>query len=355
MIQKVFSYPLLLAFLFFSAHLTAANFEDNDELSLYALSSLNCHIKQKLAKKSSSNHDSIPFTDADVALLWHRAYNSSQANIVRKAERCYQKSLELPNEIDSHILLDKAKRLIDKAWKKLNPHISSVLAKGSENQHFLLPGDHWLKSRLDSVFYQWNFIQNQQLFEKAGFVTLCKRTSSMIVAKHHKIPGYLVKIYLQSDKEKQTWKWMINRCLGAENIRNLIKAKKLRYFTVPDKWIYVLPNSEINTEDLLISADETAPGLLVATHVDIVDLEASKRAWKTVVTRRHLRELYCILSHGFASCYLPQNIPYTKQKKFSCLDTEYPHRQHRLQCIGSKLSDEMRAYWEHLVRTGGIG
>ena len=47
---------------------------------------------------------------------------------------------------------------------------------------------------------------------------------------------------------KEGWEWLIQRCEGADNIRNLIKEKNLKYFSVPDKWIYVLPTSSKKTE-----------------------------------------------------------------------------------------------------------
>lgn len=351
MIQKIRLFPfyfLLLSCTTISGTITP----ENEECALYALSSLTCHINQKLEPSIEPKHDQIHFYKKDVDALWQRALNSHEAIHIKKARHYYHLSQNALNEQQSRLYLDNAKQLIQASWEKLNPFRSKTTLL-PENQHYLLPNDHWLKLRLDNIFTQWDASRTQDLLEKAGFITLCKRSSNMIVAKNKEIPGYLIKIYLQSDKPNQTWKWLINRSLGAENIRNLIKSKKLHYFTVPDKWIYPLPNEDVNTENMRVSSGEKIPAILIATRMKIGTLEESKFAWKNKITHKHLRELYCILSHGFASCYLPQNIPYTKEGKFTCLDTEYPFRSHRLERIRSKLSDEMAAYWDHLIKTGG--
>lgn len=99
----------------------------------------------------------------------------------------------------------------------------------------------------------------------------------------------------------------------------------------------------------------TSPAILVVTYMKLVDRKASKEAWKTVVTRRHVEELYSILSHGYSSCLLFTNIPYTTNGKFACIDTEWPTRPLPLAHVHRHLSKKMAKYWDYLVRTGGEG
>ncbi len=211
-----------------------------------------------------------------------------------------------------------------------------------ESQHeYALPLDHPARSILDNLFSSPKTLQTQRGFEKKGFFILYYRPSTLIVAKHSALPGYLIKVYLGSStrSREENLENLVNRCKGAENIRNLIRQEKLSYFTVPDKWIYTT-----NTE-------EPMPVLLV-THVDVVSKEESKYAWKKFITYKGLEELYCIISHGYASTLLPANIPYTRGGKFACIDTEQPQRIPRYPNVKKHISKEMGVYWDDLVRLG---
>lgn len=205
----------------------------------------------------------------------------------------------------------------------------------NENQRFFLPSDHWLRAALDDIFIKYPAaLDNQKAFAKAGFITLYRQHNSMMVAKHPSLPGYLVKVYLIADhkSKEQTLHRFTDRCKGAENIRLLIKKEKLRYFTVPDKWLYTYP-------------EELGVTILVVTDANLVTREESDNAWKTKITRKHLKELYTILSNGFASCYLTYNIPYTKDGTFSCVDTAYANkRRHRYYHVKNYLSEKMKSY-----------
>lgn len=209
---------------------------------------------------------------------------------------------------------------------------------------YLLGEDNRLHHSLAKLFSDPEILYDQASIDHAGFITLYHRSSGMRVLKHPKLKGYLIKAYLHSEKKKSgaNFQWLIDRCKGAENIRNLITKKNLRYFTVPDKWIYLLPGAPY--ED-----DCKQNAVLVVTDMQLVDREESSHAWKTKITKRHLRELYCILSHGFASCYLVHNIPYTKNGTFTCIDTAYPYRNYRRYSVKSYFSEEMKRYWDLLL------
>ncbi len=205
---------------------------------------------------------------------------------------------------------------------------------------YALYSDHPLRSKLDSLFSSSTTLQTQKNFEKKGFVILHYRPSTLIIAKHAALPGYLIKVYLESStrSKEENLENLVNRCRGAENIRNLIRQESLRYFTVPDKWIYTTPIGDV-------------PVLLV-TDMDIVSKEQSKQAWKNLITKRQLEELYCIISHGYASSCLPANIPHTRSGKFSCIDTEQPQREPRYENVKAHISKKMGIYWNDLVNIG---
>lgn len=350
MTKKTMFYPLYVLLIFFMSQVSADTYDDNED-AFYALSSLRFHLEDEL-DDSESDDDSIYFDKNDIANLWERAAASPFSKEIMKAERCYQKALS-SSSADQHALLSKAKQIVDCAWVNLNPFYEQPLAKGFKNHRYILPANHWLKTELDGIFTEFDAQKDEDTFIEAGFKMICKRSSDMIVAKHKLIPGYIIKIYLREDKPEQSWKWMSNRCEGAENVRNLIKRKNLKHFIVPDKWIYQLPDSFESKGQTSLLIQKTNPACLVATRMNIISHDGSRRAWKEKITHSHLRELYCILSHGFASTYVHQNIPYTKEGKFACLDTEIPYRHHKYSKINHFLSPEMRIYWDILVKTGG--
>lgn len=207
-------------------------------------------------------------------------------------------------------------------------------------QSYALPVEHFLRPTLDRLFRDPKTLQNQKNLEKAGFVVLHSRPSTLIIAKHSALAGYLIKVYLRSSirPQEENWENLVNRCRGAENIRNLIKQEGLKYFTVPDKWLYV-------------SCSGGPVLVLIATYVDTVSKEDSKYAWKHSISHKHLEELYCIISHGYASTLLPANIPYTKKGIFACVDTEQPQREPRYENVKAHISKKMKLCWEELVRT----
>lgn len=210
--------------------------------------------------------------------------------------------------------------------------------------HYLLPDQHPLRQALDTLFAEPCVLDSQTTLNDAGFVTLYHQASGMRVLRHASLPGYLIKTYVNTEWKRSgdDIQWMVDRCLGAENIRHLIQQKNLRHFTVPDKWIYFLPGQPFSNPQQQIA-------VLVVTNMKLVSRKNSVKAWKTRITKQHLQELYCLLSHGFGSLYLPYNIPYTKKGTFACIDTAYPYRKFTYEPVKRYLAPHMSAYWDRLT------
>ena len=172
----------------------------------------------------------------------------------------------------------------------------------------------------------------------------CRQVLSKL-SKHPLAPGYVFKLYLESEKRlkfgKPGWIWLTNRCIGAERIKALIKQKSIRHFCVADKWLYRVPGGVIQ------------PVILVAKDMQLVSQDAIDKAWKTQATKEHLKELYYILSQGCGSHFLTGNVPYTKWGKFAFIDTEYPKRHFTISNAGKYLSPDMKRYWDKLLKSKG--
>lgn len=209
----------------------------------------------------------------------------------------------------------------------------------------LLPRNHKISPIMDALFGGARVTKNEETLLAAGFeITHRQQSSHVILAKHAALPGYIFKIYLDSEtkrkKGKPGWYWLTNRCIGVKKIKRLIQKKRLKYFVTPSKWLYPLP---------YFSKEDKQPVLLVVTDMQLASCGENIWAWKNLVTPEILDELYEILSHGYASNFLTGNIPYTKSGKFALIDTEHPKRTINLVKVKNYLSEEMQHYWDTLL------
>jgi hypothetical protein len=235
-------------------------------------------------------------------------------------------------------LLDSNPYLSKKAKKRIAPH--------------LIPDSHPIKEALDAIFTSSRATQNETTLRDAGFEILYSQPTSLVrVVRHPALAGYLLKLYPDSElrnpkNDIPCWIALTKRCEAARNIRKLIKKKKLQFFTVPDKWIYPLPlePSPPDTPEY-----RRQPIVLVVQDMNLPSRQEIARAWKEKPTRQHLEELYCILSHGYSSSHLVENIPYTNSGLFACVDTEHPKRKPNLEPVVNYVSKEMSIYWVQLV------
>ncbi len=218
---------------------------------------------------------------------------------------------------------------------------------------YLMPLDHPAKEPLDWIFSQTRVLENEKSLLDAGFQVIAgpQPYSFAIIAKHPLIPGYVFKLYLDTEtrcrKDIPNWVWLTQRCAGARGIKKVIKRNHIRLFTVPDKWLYVVPAYTMPT------GPSPQHVILVATDMEPENEEVSREMWKTKITRKHLDELYLILKSGYGGygvLSIPCNVPYTKQGNFAFTDTEDPRTPFKLKGRVKKfLSNEMRRYWDSLV------
>ncbi len=249
-----------------------------------------------------------------------------------------------------HAAADLSAAVYDSSFRE-HPYLTSEMR--TRIIPYLLPLDHPAKAALDGIFSQSRALENEKSLLDAGFNVIAGPMpfSFAIVAKHPSIPGYVFKLYLDTEtrcrKDIPNWVWLTQRCAGARGIKKVIKRNHIRLFTVPDKWLYVVPAYTMPT------GPSPQHVILVATDMEPENEEVSREMWKTKITRKHLDELYLILKSGYGGhgvLGLPNNVPYTKQGKFAFTDTEDPRTKFHLENHVKKyLSNEMRRYWDSLV------
>lgn len=223
-----------------------------------------------------------------------------------------------------------------------NPYLD--VEKKKKIKPHLLPLDHPIKPILDKIFAT-RVTVNKEIFFNSGFVKLSGVSGSHVqVTRHPKVPGYILKIYLDDSsikRGKEGWEWLVSRCRGAQIIRKFVRKHNIQHFTAPKKWLYPLP---VNT----LSDPKQHPVILIAQDMKIVDKEHCIQAWQEASTDQ-LQELHTLLKNGFSSTFLIWNIPYTKNGRFTCIDTEHPKRKLDLRKVKPYLSNKNKAFWDELL------
>lgn len=216
---------------------------------------------------------------------------------------------------------------------------------------YLLPLDHPIKSVLDEIFSRSRVISNEDTLHKAGFRLLFSQKRSFIrVVSHPRLPGYLLKIYLDSEQRIMEgpagWKRLAGRCVVAKAIKEIIKKNHVRSFVVADKWLYPLPAPKVWDSS-------KQPVVLVVKNMNICNKNQSANAWKNRVSLSTVEELNTIFNHGYGSALLPVNLPYTKNHKFAFIDTEFKTRKLPVEHVERYLSSKMWRYWNEVADRQG--
>ncbi len=234
------------------------------------------------------------------------------------------KPYERPSQIDPEV------------WETLTP--------------YFLPVDSPLKVALDSIFKKRNILKSKKALRQAGFL-LFTPAEKIVVARHYKLRGYLIKAYLEKG-EGDKWHWWKRRIDGANLIRESIARHSFEdLMKVPQKWIYPLP---------VISAENSAPRqrnfILVAEDMSPLNSYDNHKAYKKKMNPRLLEAFYTIVTENHLRDSLHfDNVPFCEDGKMAFLDTEHfnePTKHLPLAVLNAHLTEEMKAHWKHLCTHG---
>lgn len=352
-----------------------------DDQAIQAIASLLFHINEELLLQehhdleNSSPTPRIAFEEKDIQYLWSQALLLDPS----LSEVCEKYWLWRYNRSDKATLdLQQCADHLRLTWHSATNHTPTTQEEsplcfhqyGQQNLNhnpllnskikkeitpFLLPSKLAITPAVNQIFSTSRPTLNSSTLLQAGFQILYAQPRSyIIVASHPAITGFLFKIYYDTElrlkKNVPGWKWFVRRCQGAESIRNVITKKRIKYFTVPNKFIYVLPTSTIPPK---MPGIDPKLAVLIVQEMKLVSKELNYLAWKTLITPEILDELYIIISRSNGSSYRPDNIPFTESGTFSFIDTEYPHQNPDFDSIRPFLSEDMLNYWSQLVIQGG--
>lgn len=372
MLKKRVVTHLLSALLLFQGQTFADNSQD---LGNQALASLLFHTKQLL--DSPTEDDKIVFTKEDTDNLWESAENLNNENIrnAHTAFELWEHNFSSPAGAEA---LEDCTALLHTEWMKfvekdfletaessdkvVHDYFASnlngnPLAKSSTRKKvlpYVLPENHPIAAIVNEIF-KTRVTFNKQTLLGSGFSILASQPRSFIaVARHPALPGYLFKLYydteLRKKRDHEGWLWFVRRCRGAEKVRKVIARHHLKHFTVPDKYIYVLP---ANTAPEKSSQVDPKLAVLVVTDMQLLPSQVNQQMWKTALNEEILKELYLIVSEAGGSSYRPDNVSFTVHGNLAFIDTEYPNEKPHFDGIRAYLPSNLKGYWDTLVSTGG--
>ncbi len=217
----------------------------------------------------------------------------------------------------------------------------------NEVQPYLLPDDHPAKRKLDKLFHSFRVTENTSSIIKAGFKNYIPgQFSKAIVSKNKKIKDYYFKFYSDEQIIENESKQWVDRAFEAKSLQRAIRDHGYdKYFVVPNKWIYPIPDSPIS------KSPQPKSFILVASSLGIEKGSKNRQKWKTKVTPSMLDALYIIVEQeGLNDSLIASNLPFTKNNKLAFIDLEHHHnRPIPYFKLLHYLNSEMKAHWNGLT------
>jgi hypothetical protein len=217
-----------------------------------------------------------------------------------------------------------------------------------ELEPYFLPHNHPIKKKLDRFFSQKRVTLSKESFEKAGFNKVkMRKPTNIVVGKHHRFPGYLFKVFFDTQPYVAEWDNWVKRIEGARSIKECIRKHNFHDFVAPKKWIYPLPEFPAPPDDPYYIRKNF---ILIVEDMRILRAKDNLDAYKNKITHEQLFALFTLLTEvGLIDSVYPDNTPFTIKEKIAFIDTEHHHLApvpfHKLT---HHLSPSMQTYWESL-------
>lgn len=224
----------------------------------------------------------------------------------------------------------------EKVWESLEP--------------YFLPYDSKTRNTLDSLFSKQRLLKSREKIIKAGFLVISSEEHRIVVAKHNKLKGYVIKAYLDNDSIDEIY-WLKRRAEGARLInQEIIKHGYQRIMKAPKKWLYPLPlNPKSDAKDL------GKYFVLVCEEMDTLSYKDSKKLYrkapKSTVEALYVMITQCLLIDSVFG----DNTIFCQDKRLAFLDTEHFMTLElpiELDRLTDYFSPEMQTYWKHLMTHG---
>lgn len=268
----------------------------------------------------------------------HLAIHSKHLSVITLKEK-FSDVTRLGNFFRKSTATDDSSTLAD-IWGEVKPYV--------------IPKNHPLKKILDEICLERRILDSYETMEQAGFTIIYRQLNQgIIVAKHPRLQGYLVKAYLDSSARVE-WSLWVLRVKGARVIQELLnKYKYNRFMKVPEKLIYPLPE-----KGRPVANEVTFPKdfILLVEDMDLCSTEASAVKYKEVMSFRRLKALHRVICEGGLSDSHIGNIPFSNDDRIAFVDTEYVlNWPVHLDWLTKHFSLKNQGYWLHLGECRSIG
>lgn len=227
---------------------------------------------------------------------------------------------------------------------------------------YRIPEDHQIKKTLDSIISDaaTRVFYDMKSMTDAGFAFAKPQpTTQLIVTKHPKLKGYIIKAYLDTQKYyggRPEYYYWTKRAEGANLIREAIKKYKVSHLLkVPKKWIYELADKPCKP---LPGSCKPKRFILVEEDMNIYDDETNKKLWSSPkATKELLFAMHTIITEfRFRDCAKPANCPFSKDGRVAFVDTQSFYKKRiGYNKLTPYLSPEMQTYWKSLSHVGVKG
>jgi hypothetical protein len=248
----------------------------------------------------------------------------------------FQNSIPIKPEVAKGKTVKYSSRISHRTWAEVTP--------------YLMPETHPFKSILDKICRSRRILKSYKSLEKSGFNIIHKQINhGLVVAQHPLLPGYLVKLYLDSYPESE-WPLWVLRAKGAKTIQGLLnKYGYNQYMKVPTKWIYPVPQKRRPRADA-----KTFPKdfILVVKDLDLCHANVSLEKLNKAMTFPCLKALHTMIRVGGLSDSHVGNIPYSKDGRIAIIDTEYVNVWPvHLEWLTKYFSTLNQNHWNNLSKT----
>lgn len=214
-------------------------------------------------------------------------------------------------------------------------------------QQYLIADDHPAKKGLDKIFSKAKVIDSLRSMQEAGFTFLqSKRIDKIIVATHPKIPGYVIKAFLDEFRQERIiYNSLIKRIRGCQLIQKSISNHHYQQILkAPKKYLYFIPYQPIGKNKHLSNQF-----ILVEDKMDIMNDKQNKTLWKSRrVTRKLLKALATVMNEVGLSDLAPRNCPFCSDGKVAFVDTAGNGKEPNFYKLFPYLSSDMGSYWLRL-------
>jgi len=218
---------------------------------------------------------------------------------------------------------------------------------------YLIPDNHPMKEKLDRIFKKTRASHSTTSLSYAGFTDIKKGPfSHATICRHHKLKGYIVKLFRDEQKGLSDWKQWVSRASGSKCVRESIQKHGWgRVLKAPRKWIYPLPSNP-----------PAQPGadkknfILIAEDMKIIATKDNKSLWKShEITKPLLDAIFTLITEeGLSDTVQAFNMPFSIDGRIALIDLEHHHEwpiPYRV--LLRYLNSSNAEYWDQLIKHQG--